>query len=69
MGPLAIVACIAAMSGAGTLGCSDRAGSAAEAPVKAIPELPADATRWVNGAPVSIGARDKVLLVEAWHPA
>ena len=42
----------------------------AEVSNKPLAELPSDPNRWVNGAPVSLAAaRDKVLLVEAWHPA
>lgn len=41
-----------------------------EVSATALAELPGDANRWVNGAPVVLAsARDKVLLVEAWHPA
>jgi hypothetical protein len=37
---------------------------------KPVPELPADANRWVNGAPVTLaGARGEVVFVEGWHPA
>lgn len=37
---------------------------------KEVPELPADASRWLNGAPVSLaGARGEVLFFEGWHPA
>lgn len=39
-------------------------------PAAELPELPAAADRWVNGAPVSLaGARGQVVIVEGWHPA
>jgi hypothetical protein len=39
-------------------------------PAAALPELPAEASKWVNGAPVSVaGSRGSVIFVEGWHPA
>jgi hypothetical protein len=34
-----------------------------------VPELPSDAARWVNGAPLQLGAsRGQVVLIDGWHP-
>jgi hypothetical protein len=39
-------------------------------PATEVPEMPAAADRWVNGAPVTLaGARGQVVIVEGWHPA
>jgi hypothetical protein len=32
-----------------------------------LPALPAEADRWVNGAPLALAAKGDVVLVEAWH--
>jgi hypothetical protein len=32
-----------------------------------LPALPAEADRWVNGAPLSLAAKTDVVLVEVWH--
>lgn len=52
----------------GPAGATTSLGGSIEA--KVVPELPADASRWVNGAPVTLaGARGEVIFVEGWHPA
>ena len=52
----------------GPAGATTALGGSLEA--KALPELPAEAARWVNGAPLSLSqARGQVLFVEGWHPA
>ena len=52
----------------GPSGATTALGGSTEA--KAVPELPAEAGRWVNGAPVTLaGTRGEVVLVEGWHPA
>jgi len=67
---IAILACLVASAGTfACVGCGDRGRSGAELATKPIPELPSDASRWVNGAPISLASRDKVLFIEAWHPA
>jgi hypothetical protein len=39
-------------------------------PATPAPELPADASRWVNGEPVTLAAaRGQLLFVDGWHPA
>lgn len=66
---IAIVACAVAIAAPfAYVGLRHRAGEGQLA-AKPIPELPADPSRWVNGAPVTLAAHDRVLLVEAWHPA
>jgi hypothetical protein len=48
-------------------GCSKATSYTAESAV-ALPELPAQADHWVNGAPLSLAeAKGNVVLVEAWH--
>ncbi len=49
-----------------TAGCSKSTSYSAETAV-AAPAPPAEAERWVNGAPVSLAAKGDVVLVEAWH--
>lgn len=73
VGAMLAVAGAAMIAGAAYLvvrGPSAASGDVAGASSAPLAELPADASRWVNGAPISLAAaRDKVLLVEAWHPA
>jgi hypothetical protein len=52
----------------GPSGTTTALGGSIEA--KELPELPAEADRWLNGAPVSVAAsRGQVIFVEGWHPA
>lgn len=72
---VALILGVLLLAGAGTFiklrgpaGTTTALGGSIEA--KALPEMPAEAERWLNGAPVSVAAsRGQVIFVEGWHPA
>ena len=60
---IALALCAAAPAVAG---CSKSTSYSAESAAP-LPALPAEADRWVNGAPLALASKGDVVLVEAWH--